>query len=91
MISIPFSYLMIIAARICLWLSLCSITLAADECEVVKTYFYERTQGDIVTDWQDVFAYKDTRARKEIGVRSCNAYLNGAFQKILYNLKTKRS
>jgi hypothetical protein len=32
--------------------------LAADECEVVKASYYERTQEEIVTDWSGVYAYR---------------------------------
>lgn len=48
----------IIVACMCLWLFLGGAALAADECQVVKAYFYERTQGEIVTDWGSGFLYK---------------------------------
>ena len=53
-ITIP----VIVAACMCMWLFSGEAALAADECEVVKAYYYERTQGEIVTDWQGVFAYR---------------------------------
>jgi len=42
----------------CQWLFLGGAALAADECEVVKAYYYETTQGEIVTDWGGVSTYK---------------------------------
>lgn len=32
--------------------------LLADDCEIVKTFFYDRKQGEIVTDWLGGVAYK---------------------------------
>ena len=48
----------IISACISLWLSWGSAAFAADECEVVKASFYERRQGEIVTDWGGGFLQK---------------------------------
>lgn len=45
------SFVGIIVACMCQWLFLGGVALAADECEVVKSFFYERVQGEIVTDW----------------------------------------
>jgi len=48
----------IIVACMCQWLFLGSAALAADECEVVKASYYERTQEEIVTDRSGVYAYR---------------------------------
>ena len=48
----------IIVACMCLCVLFSGAALAADECEVVKAYYYERTQGEIVTDWGSGFLYK---------------------------------
>lgn len=32
--------------------------LSADDCEIVKTFLYDRKQGEIVTDWLGGVAYK---------------------------------
>ena len=52
------SFAGIIVACMCQWLLLGGAALAADECEVVKAYYYERMQGEIVTDWSGVYAYR---------------------------------
>lgn len=57
-IRILCSFPVIIVACICQWLLWGGAVLAADECEVVKAYFYERTQGEIVTDLEGVSPYK---------------------------------
>jgi len=31
---------------------------SADDCEIISTFFYERKQGEIVTDWHDGIAYR---------------------------------
>jgi len=58
MLRILGSFPGIILVCMCQWLFLTGEALAADECEVVKAYFYERTQGEIVTDWGSGFLYK---------------------------------
>ncbi|HUO76164.1 MAG TPA: hypothetical protein VMU21_01180 [Thermodesulfovibrionales bacterium] len=52
------SFAGIMVACMCQWLFLSSAALAADECEVVKASYYERTQGEIVTDWSGGYAYR---------------------------------
>jgi len=52
------SFAGIIVVCMCQWLFLGSAALAADECEVVKASYYERTQGEIVADWGSGFLYK---------------------------------
>jgi hypothetical protein len=42
----------------CRLLFFCGAAAAADECEVVKASFYERRQGEIVTDWGGGFLQK---------------------------------
>lgn len=32
--------------------------LGGDECEIVKAFFYERKQGEIVTDWHSGIPYR---------------------------------
>lgn len=41
----------IIVVCMCQWLFFEGAVFAADECEVVKAYYYQRTQGEIVTEW----------------------------------------
>lgn len=48
----------IIVACMCQCLFFSGAALAADECEVVKASYYERTQEEIVTDWSGVYAYR---------------------------------
>lgn len=58
MIRILCSFPGIIAACMCQWLFFGGTALAADECEVVKVYYYERMQGEIVTDWESGFLHR---------------------------------
>ena len=53
-ITIP----VIIAACISLWILSRGAVFGADECEVVKASYYERTQGEIVTDLGGVTPYR---------------------------------
>ncbi len=47
----------IIVLCICQWLFLGAATLSADDCEVIKAYYYVRVQGEIVMDSAGAYPY----------------------------------
>ncbi len=48
----------IIVFCMCQWLFWGSATLAADDCEVIKALYYERAQGEIVTETWSEYPYR---------------------------------
>jgi hypothetical protein len=48
---------LVIVVCICQWLLPAAAALAADECEVIDAYYYEREQGDIVTEPGSPYPY----------------------------------